>query len=158
MRRKDREITEPAEIIEVMERCDVVRIGLNDDGYPYILPLNFGLDAEDGRVRLYFHSALTGHKLDLIAKDDRVSFEMDTKHELGYDPDKGYCTYYYESVMGKGRISIIEDENEKMEALQKLMDHYHPGKNAWFNPAAMQRTVVYLLDVEEITGKRKMPK
>lgn len=157
MRRKDREIIETAEIIDVMRRCDVVRLGLNDNGYPYILPLNFGMDYGGEHIRLYFHSALEGHKTDLIEKDNRASFEMDTKHELGYDAEKGYCSYYYESVMGKGRITILEGE-EKITALEKLMDHYHPGMNAYFNPAAIPRTMVYRLDVKEVTGKRKAPK
>ena len=157
MRRQDREITDRAEIMEVMKRCDVIRLGLNDDGFPYILPLNFGMETEGGRIRFYFHSALEGHKVDLIGKDPRASFEMDTKHEIGYDEEKGYCTYYYESVMGRGRITIPEEE-EKQKALEILMDHYYPGQNAYFNPAAIPRTLVYALDVDEITGKRKVRK
>lgn len=43
MRRKDREITEFEEIIDVMERCGVCRLALHDEEYPYIVPLNFGM-------------------------------------------------------------------------------------------------------------------
>ena len=49
----------------------------------------------------------------------------------------------------------LEDDKEKFEALELLMDHYHPGKKAWFNPAAIPRTAVYKLVVEEFTAKRK---
>ena len=42
MRQGNREIKEFNEIIEVMKNCDVCRLALNDDEYPYILPLNFG--------------------------------------------------------------------------------------------------------------------
>ena len=80
---------------------------------------------------------------------------MDCSHELQYFEERGYCTYAYESVMGKGHILMIEDEKEKFEALEILMDHYHPGKKAWFNPAAIPRTAVYKLVVEEFTAKRK---
>ena len=52
----------------------------------------------------------------------------------------------------------ILDEEEKMDALKKLMAHYHKGKDAYFNPAAISRTLVYVLEVEKITGKRKKPK
>ena len=157
MRQKNREITDIEEIIEVMKQCDVVRLALNDDGYPYILPLNFGMDISDGKIILLFHSALEGHKIDLIKKDNRASFEMDCKHQLQYFDDIGYCTMSYESVIGIGKIRILKDE-EKMQALRKLMDHYHPDENAYFNPAAVNRTMVYALDVEKITGKRKKPK
>lgn len=121
---------------------------------PYIVPLNFGLSEENGVVRLHFHSALEGKKLRLIAHDARAAFEMDTNHRLEYFADKGYCTYAYESVMGKGRIKILSDE-EKFDSLSILMNHYHPGQHAYFNPAALSRTCVYCLEVDELTGKAK---
>ena len=157
MRQEDREIKELDEKIEVMKKCDVCRLALNDDGYPYILPLNFGMEVIDGKVRLYFHSALEGYKVELIKKDNRASFEMDCKHQLQYFGEKGYCTMAYESVIGRGRIRILKEE-EKLDALKKLMAHYHMGKEAYFNPAAISRTLVYVLEVEKITGKRKKPK
>ena len=157
MRQKNREITELNEIVEVIRSCDVCRLALNDDGYPYIVPLNFGLDVTDGTIKLYFHSALEGYKLDLIKKDNRASFEMDCKHQLQYFEEKGYCTMAYESVVGRGKIRIL-DEEEKMDALKKIMGQYHKDKEAYFNPAAISRTLVYVLTVEKITGKRKKPK
>lgn len=157
MRQKTREIKDFAEIIEVMKRCDVCRLALNNDGYPYILPLNFGMHVENGKITLIFHSATEGYKLELIKKDNRASFEMDCSHKLQYFEEKGYCTMAYESVIGRGRIRIL-DEEQKLEALQKLMNHYHPGGNAYFDPAAVTRTAVYVLEVEEVTGKRKNPK
>ena len=157
MRKKDREITDFNEIVEVMKNCDICRLALNDDGFPYIVPLNFGLEVVDETIYLYFHSALEGYKVDLIKKDNRASFEMDCKHQLQYFEEKGYCTMAYESVTGRGRIRIL-DEEEKMEALKKLMGHYHKDKEAYFNPAAISRTLVYVLEVDKITGKRKVPK
>lgn len=157
MRQKQREITDFAEIIEVIKHCDVCRLALNDEGYPYILPLNFGMDIVNEKLILYFHSALEGHKVDLIRKDNRASFEMDCKHQLQYIEEKGYCTMAYESVIGIGQIRILE-EDEKMDALKKIMSHYHTGKDAYFNTAAIPRTLVYALEVATITGKRKAPK
>ena len=155
MRRKDREIRDIREIAEIMRRCDVCRIALNDHGYPYIIPLNFGMElSEEGKVTLYFHSALEGYKRGLMEEDSRASFEMDCGHELQYFEERVYCTYAYESVIGRGRISILPEE-EKAAALRLLMDHYHPGKEAGFNPAAIPRTLVYKLCAEEICGKRK---
>lgn len=154
MRRSDREITDLKDIYRIIRKCDVCRLALNDYGYPYILPLNFGAEYKDDKITLYFHSALEGHKVELIEKDNRASFEMDCSHVLQYFEDKGYCTYSYESVIGRGRITILE-ENEKLDALKKLMDQYHPGKDAAFNTAAIPRTLVYKLEIEAITGKRK---
>lgn len=157
MRKKDREITDFEEIVSIMQQCDVCRLALNDDGYPYIVPLNFGMDISDRKILLLFHSALDGHKIDLIKKDNRATFEMDCKHQLQYFEDRGYCTMSYESVMGHGKIRILNDD-EKSRALTKLMRHYHPTKEAYFSPDAIPRTLVYALEVESITGKRKNPK
>ena len=88
MRQKNRELKNFNELIEVMKNCDVCRLALNDDGYPYILPLNFGLDISGEKITLLFHSALEGHKVALIKKDNRASFEMDCKHKLQYFKDK----------------------------------------------------------------------
>ena len=58
MRRKDRQVLDFKEIYEIIERCDVCRIALNNDGYPYMLPLNFGISAENEKLTIYFHKII----------------------------------------------------------------------------------------------------
>ena len=154
MRKSDREIKSKEEIIDIIKRCDVIRLAFNNGDYPYILPLNFGFEVKNDIVIFYLHSALEGTKVDIMKKDNRASFEMDTKHELQYYEEKGYCTMSYESIIGRGRIRILP-EDEKMNALKKLMEHYHKSEDTYFNPAAISRTLVYSLEVEEMTAKRK---
>ena len=154
MRKSDREIKSKEEIIDIIKRCDVIRLAFNNGDYPYILPLNFGFEVKNDKVIFYLHSALEGTKVDIMKKDNRASFEMDTKHELQYYEEKGYCTMSYESIIGRGRIRILSEE-EKMNALKKLMGHYHKSEDTYFNPAAISRTLVYSLEVEEMTAKRK---
>jgi len=157
MRRKDREITEFDELVAVMRRCDVCRLGLNQDGYPYLLPLNFGLYVRpDKTVELYFHSAMQGTKLNLIAKDNRAAFEMDCAHRLVLDTADHECTMEYESVIGHGVIEMVSDE-DKYEALCRIMRHYH-AEEFPFNPKPIPYTAVYKLVVQEMTGKRRKPK
>ena len=98
-----------------------------------------------------FHSALSGHKIDLMKSDSRAAFEMDCDHELQYFEDKGYCTMCYASVAGKGRIHMLTGD-EKVAALRQLMDQYHPAEHAYFSPAAIDRTAVYRLEIESMTG------
>ena len=154
MRKSDREIKSKEEIIDIIKRCDVIRLAFNNGDYPYILLLNFGFEVKNDIVIFYLHSALEGTKVDIMKKDNRASFEMDTKHELQYYEEKGYCTMSYESIIGRGRIRILP-EDEKMNALKKLMGHYHKSEDTYFNPAAISRTLVYSLEVEEMTAKRK---
>ena len=154
MRRSDREIKDIDEIIKVIEKCDVCRLALNDDGYPYILPLNFGMQVTNGKITLYFHGATEGKKYELIEKDKRASFEMDCSHRLVTDIDRGNCTMEYESVIGKGMIEILSEE-EKYDALCILMKHYHK-EDFPFNKAVIPETTVMKLVVENITGKVRM--
>lgn len=154
MRRTDREVTEIEDIINIMERCDVCRIALNNDGYPYILPLNFGMQVEGERIELYFHGAVEGMKYDLIQKDNRASFEMDCSHRLVMNNEQGSCTMEYESVIGQGHIEMVSDD-KKYEALCILMKHYHQEKFP-FNKKIMPMTKVFKLVVENVTGKKRM--
>ena len=82
MRRKDREITDFKQIMEIIDRCDCCRVGFCDDGQVYIVPLNFGYAEENGKLTFYFHGAKEGRKIDLIGKAPKVGFEMDTDHKL----------------------------------------------------------------------------
>ena len=156
MRRSDREVTDRSEILDIIRRCDVCRLALNDGDYPYILPLNFGMDTSEGGVILYFHGAAQGRKYDIIAQDNRASFEMDCSHRLVTRPERKSCTMEYESVIGRGRIEIIEGD-KKLAALKLLNAHYG-ADNLEIDEAVAQRTVVMKLTVEDMTAKRRMVK
>ena len=154
MRRTDREVTDFADLVRIIERCDVCRLAFSDGDYPYIVPLNFGLELDGGQAVLYFHSALEGKKLELIRQYGRASFEMDCGHELALNEQAERCTMNYESVIGRGRVMIVPDE-EKKHGLDILMHHYRPEDDFRYGTAAIPRTAVIKLVVEEMTGKRK---
>lgn len=154
MRRNDREIKEFENIVSVMEKCDVCRLAFNTEDYPYILPLNFGMEIEDGKVTLYFHGANEGRKYELMAKDNRVCFEMDCSHRLVTEEESGNCTMEYESVIGQGLAEIVPDE-EKYNALCILMKHYHKEEFP-FNKNIIPQTTLFKVTVNKVTGKRRM--
>ena len=153
MRRKDREITDFNEIINIIKKCDVCRIALNDKDFPYIVPLNFGLDIQGKEVYLYFHCAMEGKKLDLIAKDNSVTFEMDCDHNFILYEERMSCTMGYESVIGHGVIETVPDEN-KYESLKILMRQYH-AEDFKFNTDLMRVTTVLKMTVLDMVGKRR---
>ncbi len=155
MRRKDREIQNMEEMIGIIQRCDVCRVAFHDEEYPYIIPLNFGLEVcGENQLVLYFHGATEGTKYRLLAKDNRAAFEMDCSHKLVMDDEHGECTMEYESVVGCGRIEILP-ETEKRHGLQVLMAHYRPEPFP-IHPEVMAHTAVWKLTVERCTGKRRM--
>lgn len=153
MRRADREITDFQEMVDVMERCDVCRLGFNAAEVPYILPLNFGMEVQNDQIVLYFHGAQEGTKYELIARDNRVSFEMDCGHRLILDDEKRTCSMVYESVIGRGLIETVRD-SEKLRALKLIMAHYRQ-EDFPIPEETAAATVVFQLTVSEMTGKRR---
>ena len=141
MRRRDREIKEFDEIVKIIKKCDSLVLGLNDEGYPYLVPY------------LYFHCAKEGKKLDLIQKDNRATFEMDHAHQLVLNDEKMSCTMEYESVTGKGFIEIVS-EDKKIKGLKILMKHYHVSEFP-FSLKPVKNTTVFRLKVIELKGKRR---
>jgi len=153
MRRSDREITDFDEIVEIIKKCDVCRLALHDEEYPYILPLNFGMQVENGKIVLYFHGANEGRKYALIEKNNKVSFEMDCGHRLVTDDEKMSCTMEYESVIGQGIIEKVSNE-QKYGALMVLMRQYHQ-EDFPFNKDVMPQTTVLKLTVNNCTAKHR---
>ena len=153
MRRTDRAVTDPGEIAGIMSRCEVVRVAMNDETVPYILPLNFGMEP-DG-MTLYIHGAMTGTKYDLLKKDNRVSFEMDCTYGLDLNEKDHECSVFYESVIGWGIVEELTEETQKRYALNRLMRQYH-AENFSFDDGPLPRTRILRLRVQERTAKRRV--
>ena len=108
MRRKDREVSDLRQQLEIVRRCDSCCIAINDPDQdaPYIVELSFGLEHLEDKDILYVHSAKEGRKLELLAQDPHVSFFMSCGHELVYDAERQMCTMNYESVSGYGIMRL----------------------------------------------------
>ena len=154
MRRSDREITDTAEILNIIEKCDVCRLGLAENNIPYIVPLNYGYEYLDGKLTLYFHAAKVGKKLDIINKNPFACFEMDCSHNLIEADDACEYTMEYESVIGNGMIHLCVEKSEKVKGLKQLMNKYVKERDFSFPDQMIDSVVVFKLEVEEFTGKR----
>lgn len=159
MRRKEREIKEPSEIMNILASSKVVRIGFNDNGHIYIVPLNFGFEYENGELTLYFHGARDGRKFNLIQKGGYVGFEMDFGYQLKTAETACAHSAYYSSAIGEGEVSELTENDEKKKALNLIMLN-ETGKGDWNFPSIMLSKVgVFKIKVSEFTCKaHKMPK
>lgn len=156
MRRKDREVTNPERIADIISRCTCCRIGFYDDGEVYIVPLNFGYRIKDNAYTFYFHGAKEGRKIDLIRKKSEVGFEMDTDL-LVYAIDDSDCacdyTARFQSIIGNGIVSIVSETEEKKLGLSLLMEH-NTGKREWsFDEKLLNAVTVFKLEVMKISCK-----
>jgi nitroimidazol reductase NimA-like FMN-containing flavoprotein (pyridoxamine 5'-phosphate oxidase superfamily) len=149
MRRYEKEIKDRAAIDSIIRRSQVCRLGLSDNGQPYVVPLCFGYD---GKV-LYFHCAKEGRKLDILRRNDRVCFEFDVVAGL-VEADQA-CNWgiRYQSVIGFGTAQVIEDVAQKRTALTRLMAQY--SRQAFvFPPETLTRIVVVKIEIDSLTGKQ----
>ena len=153
MRREDRHITDPQQINVIMAKAQVLRLALNTDTVPYLLPVNFGME-EDG-MTLYFHGAMEGTKYDLIARDNRASFEVDLMDGVLLDEVHQECSVRYASVIGWGYLEELTEETEKRRGLDKIMSHYH-AQDFVYSDKPMPRTRVFRLRVQERSAKGRM--
>ncbi|PID75595.1 MAG: pyridoxamine 5'-phosphate oxidase [Deltaproteobacteria bacterium] len=149
MRRKDKEITSKETIEKIIRSSQICRLGLSDGSQPYIVPLSFGYDNET----LFFHSAREGKKVAFIKKNPHVCFEFE--HNTSLVESDTPCSWgmQYQSVIGFGEAEIVEDIDEKKEALGIIMQQYSTKKFE-FPDAAIQKTFVFKVKINEMTGKQ----
>lgn len=155
MRKKDREVKQFESVLGIIERCQVVRLGLKDGAYPYIVPLSFGYEVDDGRLCVYFHCATEGRKLDMLRTDNRVCLEWDILH--GYVETGHSVTADYESVIAFGRAERCEGD-KKVEAIKALLEHTGYANYSAEQCAAMPIVDAWCVECEEITGKKRFLK
>ncbi len=155
MRRKDREVTDIQEILHIVDEAKILHLGLLDEGYPYIVPMHYGYEFADGTFHFYLHSAKEGHKLDLIRNDAHVCVELETNVELvsgGEVP----CMYgaAFASVIGEGTAEVVEEEPEKIKALELLMKN-QTGKAFEITGKMAESVEVIRVTVKKFTAKRR---
>lgn len=155
MRRKEREIKDAAQITAFLEGGQIMRVAFYDDGEIYIVPLNYGMVQENGRYIFYFHGARAGRKFTLAQAAPKVGFEVDGAYRLL--PAETACGYscVYQSVIGTGRLTVVDDSAEKITGIQAVM-RQATGKADWDIPAAAAAAVAVLrLDAEQLTCKAR---
>ncbi len=118
MRRIKQQISKE-ECIEILknEPRGVLSV-MGDDGYPYGMPMDHFYCEENGK--LYFHGAVTGHKIDAIKANDKVSYCVMDK---GYKED-GDWAYYIKSVIVFGRARLIDDRDQVVDICRSIAYKY----------------------------------
>lgn len=153
MRRKDREVLDPALIKEIIEKCDCCRLGFYDEGEIYILPLSFGYSEQGDEKIFYFHGAKLGRKVDLVSKSPQVGFELDTYYKLQEDENPCEYSARFQSIIGTGQVMPIENKEEKIIALKSIMVHTSQKDHWEFTEAMINSVFVFKLLVKEMSCK-----
>lgn len=150
MRRSDKKLTNE-EMVEIMNTAEYgILSTTNEDGFPYGVPVNFIY--RDGSI--YFHSALTGHKVDNLKFNNKASFCVVKDVEL--IPDD--FNTKFKSVISFGEIREIEGQ-EKQDIfilfLEKFSQDYLEKGKGYINKAG-DKAKVFKLEVQHMTAKGKI--
>jgi len=152
--RREREITDPAKILEILDKGMIVHVAMVDGDEPYVVPMNYGYTMEDGKLTLYLHGARWGRKLDVMRANPKVFFSI----ECDVQPFEGdiACRYgtAYASIMGRGLAEITEDVEEKKKGLSVIMKT-QTGKDFTFDDKMVSIVSVIKIDVSGYTAKHR---
>lgn len=149
MRRRDRQVRDEKEIRAILASTNVCRLAMCDGNRPYIVPMNYGFDAD----RLYLHCASEGKKLDLIRANPNVCFEVDIDAEVITGETACDWTLRYRSVVGYGQAHVIDNLLDKARGLSVLMRQFS-DKSFEFPVDALRGVTVLRVDIESMTGKK----
>ena len=155
IRRKDREITDKKLIEEFISTQNIIRIGFYDkvNDEVYIVPVNYGYEIENEQYIFYMHGGKGGRKY-LLSKDEpKVGFEIDGNYKIV--EAKEACNYSakYQSVIGNGKIKLLEDFDEKKKALDIIMKHSTGKSDFEYKKRMVENVAVYKLSVSKLTCK-----
>lgn len=154
MRRKDREITDEKLIAEFIAKEQILRIAFYDEGDIYIVPVNYGY-IYDEQYTFYFHGAKAGRKYELAKNKPNVGFEIDGNYTLLEGEVACDFSAIFQSIIGSGRLLLVEDSVEKIKGLNAIMKQT-TTKDEWnYSNEMLEAVAVFRLDVDKLSCKAK---
>lgn len=158
----EREVTNPILIDEMLKMFHHVNVGMNgDDGFPYVVPLNYGYEIKDSKLYVYTHFMKRGYKLELLKKDSHVCLEFSAFHDF---PDCKYKGHYhdYRSIIAKGIMKLV-DGNDDYETFKRGYDLLYTCNNREIKPLEERKAIppmyigVIECDMKDVTAKSEFP-
>jgi len=149
MRRKDREITDRAEIDEIIRSTRIMHLALADNNIPFLVPLFYAYDG----TSLYFHSASKGSKIEILKKNNNVCFEISI--EQGIIEADSACDFEakHRTVIGFGKATFVQDDAEKIRVLDQIVSRFTDRKFE-YPKANLACATVIRIDIESLKGKK----
>ncbi len=157
MRQQKRQVTDKAMICAMLDEMDTINLGMYDEPFPYVVPLNFGYEWNDELI-FYFHCAHEGHKLDLLNRNPRVCVTASRFISYAGASVKGHL-HDYRSVIARGVAQRLEqDSDEFIHAHEKLLEHNLR------DPSQVHTTAMRFIELwrvvcknEDVTAKAEIP-
>jgi nitroimidazol reductase NimA-like FMN-containing flavoprotein (pyridoxamine 5'-phosphate oxidase superfamily) len=150
MRKANQEITDKSILEEILTSSNICRLGMIDNGLPYILPFNYGFHNNC----IYIHSAPTGKKIDLLKENPLVCFEVEQRTDIIENEVACKWSTLYRSVVGYGNVEIVTDLEEKKRGLEIIMAQHGAPEKIEFDRKELEFIVILKLSITTMTGKQ----
>lgn len=149
MRRKDREITDRTEMESIIKATNLLHMALVDGDMPFLVPVFYAFDG----TSLYFHSAQSGSKIEILKRNNNVCFEISIDN--GFIESEEPCDFEakHRTVIGTGKAFFVEDEADKIKALDLIVAHF-TDKKFEYPKTNLDRTAVIRIDITSLKGKK----
>lgn len=151
MRKSNREITDLSEIADIVRNTDTIRLGINDEKFPYVVPVSFGFDFINGKFTFFFHGAKDGKKISLLRKNSFVCLEGDICYR--FRRTKLSVTCLYESFIAFGKCCELSGE-QAVYGLKSILSHCNYA-DVNFDEKILPAVSVYKVEIESITAKMR---
>ena len=157
MRRADRAMQQE-EALSFLQECSFGVLAMVDAEYPYAIPLNHFYS----NGYLYFHSASTGRKIDLMQHNSHACFVVSEMQAIKPSPNDLYCGLgaYYRSVICEGEISLLQDNQAKADIVTSLARHLAPDHShaaPTVQPHEVANLAIISFRITSISGKACLP-
>lgn len=138
------------EIDKIIKGCKTCFFAMSDNGFPYVLPMNFALEGDS----VILHSAQSGRMWETLLKNQNVCINWIIGEDLKWQDVRVGCSYRVKSksVLVEGKVEFIEDFDEKTRCLKLLMGQYS-DRNFKFNKPAVENVGIIKVAIEKITAK-----
>jgi len=149
MRRKEREITDPAELESILQTGNLMRIALVDGDMPFLVPVHYAFHGQ----AIYFHSAQAGTKMEILTRNNHVCFEVSLDH--GVIESESACDFEarHRTVIGIGQAFPVEEEAEKISALDSIVAKF-TTRHLDYPKEILAKTAVTRIDIASMKGKK----
>ncbi|MDD2512160.1 MAG: pyridoxamine 5'-phosphate oxidase family protein [Proteiniphilum sp.] len=138
-------------IEKVIRSCTLCYVGMADgEGNPYVLPMNFGY--EEGVI--WLHSAQEGHSITILEQHPKVCITFCTDPKLVWQHEKVACSYRMQatSVICRGRVIFVEEEEVKEMALHSIMRQYS-GRTFSYSAPSVRNVKIWKVEVDDLSAR-----
>ncbi len=139
-------------IAAILDEALACHVGFVVEGQPYVIPTIHGRSGD----RLYLHGSAASRMLRALSGGIPACVTATLIDGLVMARSAFHHSMNYRSAVVLGTATLVEDPDEKMEALRVIVEHVSPGRWAevrWPTPKELLATSVLGMSLEEASAK-----